>query len=116
MTCSAAEKLRIPMLQKYVETYKRLNPCKCGEHRPVCLTFHHREPELKVANVSKLVRRGVQLPYLKAEIDKCDVMCHNCHTIEHSIQIPYKVTKILSFCGLTLMFKGTAHKLKIQYP
>lgn len=54
---------------------------RCGEKDPVCLAFHHRDPSMKVAEVSKL--RQLSLPLVIAEIEKCDVLCFNCHAKFH---------------------------------
>jgi len=57
--------------------------CKvCGEQHPACLDFHHRNPSLKEGLISKLVCR-VSKEKILAEIEKCDVMCANCHRKFH---------------------------------
>jgi hypothetical protein len=43
---------------------------------PICLEFHHRDPEAKRINVSQLMGN---LPALLKEAEKCDVICANCH-------------------------------------
>lgn len=59
----------------------------CGERRAACLDFHHRDPAGKNP---VLVRRGDWKPQqwpnlgwtdLAAEIEKCDVICANCHRV-----------------------------------
>lgn len=52
----------------------------CGyNHHPRALDFHHKKPELKSFNVSNINCRSV-MRMLK-EIEKCDVVCANCHRI-----------------------------------
>ena len=46
---------------------------------PVCLDFHHRPGELKLANVTTLVNRAKPKQVILDEIAKCDVICSNCH-------------------------------------
>ena len=62
---------------------------KCNYNKcPAALTFHHRDPEEKEFWIGSLNERMTSSADLndtiKSEIDKCDVLCANCHTIEHS--------------------------------
>jgi hypothetical protein len=47
------------------------------------LTFHHRDPSEKSFGLcdGKAERRSWK--ELRAEIAKCDLLCANCHMIEH---------------------------------
>jgi hypothetical protein len=49
------------------------------------LSFHHRNPEDKHFLVSSAICRNVKvsLEDLLAEIEKCDLLCSNCHQIGH---------------------------------
>jgi hypothetical protein len=59
--------------------YLRANPCiDCREADLVVLQFDHCRGE-KVAHISDMVRRGWSLLAIKKEIEKCDVVCANCH-------------------------------------
>ena len=63
--------------------YKKTLKCKeCGESRYWVLDFHHRDPKEKDVEVSTLMRRGNKTKILK-EIEKCDVLCANCHRDLH---------------------------------
>jgi len=100
----------------YVENYKRKNPCKkCGERRPVLLTFHHKDPKTKKYTVASLISKGRPIETLIEEINKCDVLCCNCHALEHCDTIKYRATKLISFCGLKMFVPGTLSKLKYNY-
>lgn len=68
--------------RKYVESYKLKHPCPCGETTTCCLSFHHRNGD-KEGNISDMVNRGYGLQRLQNEIDKCDVLCLNCHAKLH---------------------------------
>ena len=68
----------------FINEYKQLNPCICcGEADPVCLTFHHRDPREKDLDISLGARRCWSIERIKREIEKCDVLCCNCHAKEH---------------------------------
>ena len=70
-------------LQEWYTSYKATLHCKnCQEWRSECLQFHHRDPKQKLFNVGQWIRNGVSLQTLKAEIEKCDVLCANCHAVE----------------------------------
>lgn len=55
-------------------------PCMdCGGTFPlVCMQFDHRDPSAKLDKISNLVGT---LRIALAEIEKCDVVCANCHAI-----------------------------------
>ena len=62
---------------------------KCGYNKcPAALTFHHRDPNEKEFNIGGLNERIKTLSDLddtiKEELDKCDLLCANCHIIEHT--------------------------------
>jgi len=62
---------------------------ECGEDRHKCLQFHHPEKEEKTKNISEMVNDGFSLERIVEEIEKCEVLCANCHTIHH-IENGYK--------------------------
>jgi hypothetical protein len=55
---------------------------RCIERRPACLDYHHTDPSTKKNSISTLVSRGSSLEKLKAEMDKCVLLCANCHRLE----------------------------------
>ena len=69
--------------RKYVETYKLTSPCLCREKEPCCLSFHHKNGE-KLGNISDMVNRGYGLTRIQKEMDKCDILCLNCHAKLHN--------------------------------
>lgn len=50
----------------------------CGESDPVVLQFDHVRGT-KLGNVSRMVSKGSPLSVIQAEVEKCDVVCANCH-------------------------------------
>jgi hypothetical protein len=63
----------------FVFQYLQSHPCElCGESDPYVLTFHHIRGRKKM-NVSQMVNQGYSIEALQDEIDKCQVLCANCH-------------------------------------
>jgi hypothetical protein len=80
-------------LRAAVYEYKR-DYCacaRCGEGDPACLEFHHRDPDEKERAIGEMVTYGYALPKIRAEIEKCDVLCANCHRTQH-YDVPEAVT------------------------
>lgn len=50
---------------------------------PVCFHFDHRDPHSKTAGVSVLLGSANHMALL-AELEKCDLVCANCHAIRTS--------------------------------
>lgn len=66
---------------EFLENYKRENPCKCGESDIACLEFHHVGQ--KEIHISEIPQRGWGMARLMEELNKCVVMCANCHRKLH---------------------------------
>lgn len=72
--------------QQWVSDFKNIKRCKkCGEDQPHKLAFHHRDPSAKTSNINPLMWSPIER--LLEEINKCDVLCHNCHAdVHHEIR------------------------------
>jgi len=69
----------IEAARAYVWDFLLSHPCvKCGESDPAILEFDHVRGQ-KRAEVTKLMRDGYTLKIIQREIDKCVVLCANCH-------------------------------------
>jgi transcription elongation factor Elf1 len=65
------------------DQYKKTHPCVvCGENRLPCLDFHHIDGK-KEGSVSQMVQRPESKVRLIAEMEKCIIVCANCHRIIH---------------------------------
>lgn len=74
---------RLEIVQ-FIENYKSEHPCFiCGEQCVPCLDFHHAGDN-KEASISQIPSRMWKLPKIQAEIDKCIVLCSNCHRKLHA--------------------------------
>ena len=63
---------------------------KCGYSKCyAALEFHHLDPTTKDFNISST--RSWSWVRLKPELDKCVLLCSNCHREEHSTQEWYAV-------------------------
>src|SRR5438552_6827616 len=70
----------------FVVEYLSTHACvDCGESDPIVLEFDHRELRAKLNAVSRLVHMST-LNAVRAEIEKCDVRCGNCHRIRTTSQ------------------------------
>lgn len=80
--------------KEYVYQYLLSHPCMmCGETNPIVLEFDHRNPDEKDGNVSELFRYSLEK--VKVEIEKCDVLCANCHRIKTAMQFgTWKISRM----------------------
>lgn len=68
--------------------YKGKNCCEnCGLCISFALDFHHVDPSLKIfklssASYSERSRKDIKKK-VESELDKCIVLCRNCHILEH---------------------------------
>jgi DNA-binding CsgD family transcriptional regulator len=71
---------RVRTKQKLVD-YKGGECCRCGYKKETkALTFHHLEPNKKDFNISG---KSWSFERLKKEVDKCILLCANCHIEIH---------------------------------
>ena len=68
------------ILRDFVWDYLKQHPCKmCGETDPVVLEFDHLGISKKENDISKLICNSTNKNVLLKEIEKCQVLCSNCH-------------------------------------
>lgn len=76
---------RVEQIGVYLNKIKRSQGCAvCQEREPVCLDFHHLDPSLKVAEVSRFQNERKTWAGLDEEIAKCILLCANCHRKYHA--------------------------------
>ncbi len=64
----------------YVRTLKEENPCTdCGLHYEYYVMQYDHTSDNKDACVAKLVAHHHSILRIQAEIDKCELVCANCH-------------------------------------
>ena len=73
-------KQRKNQLKEWLESYKSNLKCEiCSEDHPATIQFHHKDPQEKEIEISKTVNQGWSKERILSEIDKCQVLCANCH-------------------------------------
>ena len=68
----------------------------CGIDDVDVLTFHHREPENKLFNISGNLN-CISWDVLRSEVKKCDLLCMNCHMKLHKIEDLERKEKIKKY-------------------
>ena len=75
-------------LAVWFQEYKSSLCCtRCPENHPSCLQFHHNDPTEKEIEISKAITNGWSKDRILKEIEKCTVLCANCHCKEHSCMV-----------------------------
>ena len=73
-----AKRKRIAALRRYISEHFRRHPCTdCGEADGRVLEFDHVRG--KARDIAEMCAEGVPLTALQAEIERCEVVCVNCH-------------------------------------
>lgn len=63
---------------------------KCGETRFYVLDFHHIDEEDKDFTLGQLRKRSMES--LEKELNKCVVLCSNCHRAFHYVQRTFSIS------------------------
>lgn len=77
------QKRRRHDLRDFLLEVKSAGCSLCDEKHPACIQFHHRDPSNKVDRVNRLLAQSKSLKLVKEEIEKCDLLCANCHAKLH---------------------------------
>lgn len=71
-------------LRTWLHYYKKTIGCeRCSERDPACLEYHHINPDEKKMRISTYVLYNPSKPDILSEIELCEILCRNCHRIEH---------------------------------
>jgi hypothetical protein len=73
-------------IRQVIEDAKLVGCADCPENDPVVLQFHHRDPQVKSFTIGRATGT-MSLSRLKKELDKCDVVCANCHLRRHAVSV-----------------------------
>jgi hypothetical protein len=95
--------------QRYILEYqmrKKIKACeylggkcmRCGFDHPSALQFHHRDPAQKLFTLtSKELSMPRKYPWntmILPELEKCDLLCSNCHFLTHAVLTPDYVREL----------------------
>lgn len=73
-------------VEDFLFSFLSKNPCThCGENRILALEFDHLFN--KDFNIAESIYRGMSLARVKKEVNKCQVLCANCHRIKTALDI-----------------------------
>lgn len=76
------ERRRLDLRAWFSEVKRAEYSCReCAEERGPALDFHH--PGEKYGGVSQLVNHGYSKARIREEMERCVVLCANCHREEH---------------------------------
>ena len=65
-----------------VTMVKESSPClDCGKYFPACCMDFDHAGGIKGAEVGRLVAGGAKWDVIQREIEKCELVCSNCHRI-----------------------------------
>jgi len=74
---------RAAIVTERIRNYKKERGCLvCKEVEPICLDLHHLDPSQKDFSVSN--RPNSNWDVILAEMNKCVVVCSNCHRKIHA--------------------------------
>lgn len=70
-------------VKQFIADYKTEHACMdCGNKFSACvMDFDHRDPKKKLINLAMASRKGWSIDRVIKEIEKCDLVCANCHRI-----------------------------------
>ena len=78
------KKRRQQEIRNWFRRYKSGLFCMdCGISHPAILQFHHRDRSDKSFTISSVISRATSVKQITTEIQKCDVLCVNCHAKRH---------------------------------
>lgn len=77
-------KIYLDKIKKYIEDYKKCGCVMCGEKDLACLDLHHLTN--KDFTISHQIRNK-SINTIIAEVNKCVVLCSNCHRKLHKYNI-----------------------------
>jgi 5-methylcytosine-specific restriction endonuclease McrA len=78
---NAASKKKLA--QDFLAFKSRLSCEKCGENHPATLDFHHVISHPSNKKIYQLTRNGAYDAAIKEIMNKCIVLCSNCHRKHH---------------------------------
>ncbi len=81
--------------KEFIKNYKKDKKCEiCGYNKyPEILVFHHKNKENKGWAINYLMKTLKDINLIKLEIEKCMLICPNCHNELHLLTNLNKTNK-----------------------
>lgn len=71
---------------KFIEIWKKDKVCcRCNESDHRTFEFHRRDPFKKDLSIGKVAKHGWSIKRVIEEIEKCELLCANCHRIVDNV-------------------------------
>lgn len=71
-------------IKNFIRELKANSKCvRCKENHPACLDFHHLDKNGKDGIISEAAKNDWTMDRLLKELQKCVILCANCHRKEH---------------------------------
>lgn len=84
---------------RFIDEYKRSRVCiDCGfsgKEFPHVLDFDHKKGSIKKFNIGSWPKNILSIKALREEIEKCELVCANCHRIRTFRNITFKSHRAL---------------------
>lgn len=75
-------RIRKKRIRDWIGNYKKSLKCKiCSENHPAVIDFHHKND--KKFEIAYMVANGYSIARIQKELEKCEVLCSNCHRKLH---------------------------------
>jgi hypothetical protein len=82
---------RRSVIKNYILDIKKKSKCKfCDENHISCLQFHHLDKNEKDFSISDVTQLGVSIEKVNLELEKCIIVCSNCHFKLHYNESHYE--------------------------
>lgn len=76
---------KIAEITRQVNKIKEKGCSYCGYKQfPECIQFHHIDPSVKEMGIGDMIGKGKKLDAILKEIEKCILLCVNCHLALHN--------------------------------
>jgi len=84
---ASVEKFRKNRKLALLEAKGGMRCIRCSYDKPIpdVYEFHHRDPTQKDPSWGKMIKNNHRLEVLLSEIEKCDLLCANCHREVHAL-------------------------------
>lgn len=84
---------RRKLIKEFLDNFKKSGCVVCGELDVACLDFHHTNPSEKEDTLTVAIKNKWGEERIMKEINKCVVLCSNCHRKVHYYNLTHEELK-----------------------